>query len=93
MVHSYDGPLALSTDYMVFNVTKDDIKVRLAKIDQDIWPQPSTIPLIAPNPADNQTPLSDFIKSGRVVYQDVIEAMYSRINKLYNKNIPVPGQN
>ena len=87
---TYDGPLALATDYMVFNVTKDDIKVRLAKVEQDIWSQPSTIPLVAPNPADNKTPMSDFIKSGRVVYQDVLEAIYANINKLYNKNIPVP---
>jgi ribonuclease Z len=87
---TYDGPLALATDYMVFNVTKDDIKVRLAKVEQDIWSQPSTIPLVAPNPADNKTPMSDFIKSGRVVYQDVLEVIYANINKLYNKNIPVP---
>ena len=33
---TYDGPLALATDYMVFNVTKDDIKVRMAVVDEDI---------------------------------------------------------
>ena len=27
---TYDGPLALAVDYMVFNVTKDDIRVRMA---------------------------------------------------------------
>jgi ribonuclease Z len=77
---------------MVFNVTKDDIKVRLAKVEQDIWPQPSTIPLVPPNPADNKTPMSNFIKSGRVVYQDVLEKLYGQINKLYDKNIPVPAE-
>lgn len=89
---TYDGHLALATDYMVFNVTKDDIKVRLAKVEQDIWPQPSTIPLVPPNPADNKTPMSNFIKSGRVVYQDVLEKLYGQINKLYDKNIPVPAE-
>ena len=28
---TYDGPLALSTDLMVFNVTKNDIRVRMAR--------------------------------------------------------------
>ena len=32
---TYDGPLALATDYMVFNVTKDDIRVRMAAIDDE----------------------------------------------------------
>jgi ribonuclease Z len=27
---TYDGPLSLAEDFMVWNVTKDDIKVRLA---------------------------------------------------------------
>ena len=27
---TYDGPLALATDYMVFNVTPDDVRVRMA---------------------------------------------------------------
>jgi hypothetical protein len=26
-IHSLDGPLSLSVDYMVWNVTKDDIRV------------------------------------------------------------------
>ena len=38
---TYAGPLALAVDYMVFNVTKQDVKVRMAAIDEDIWPQPS----------------------------------------------------
>ena len=29
---TYDGPLALATDYMVFNLTKDHIRVRMAPI-------------------------------------------------------------
>jgi hypothetical protein len=32
------------TDYMVFNVTKEDIRVRMAAVDEEIWPQ---FPLIA----------------------------------------------
>ena len=63
---------------------------RIAQVEQDIWPLPSTIPLVPPDPSLNKTPFSDFIRSGRVVYQDVLEAVYANINKLYDKNIPVP---
>ena len=34
---TYDGPLAMANDYMIFNITKDNIRVRMAAIDQDIW--------------------------------------------------------
>ena len=35
---TYDGPLSLAMDYMVWNVTKDDIKVRMAAKDEGVWP-------------------------------------------------------
>ena len=31
---TYDGPLALAVDYMVWNVTKEDIRVRMAAKDE-----------------------------------------------------------
>ena len=30
---TYDGPLSLALDYMVWNVTKDDIRVRMSAVD------------------------------------------------------------
>ncbi len=39
---TYDGPLSLSVDYMVWNITKDDIRVRMAKVDENVWPPPDT---------------------------------------------------
>lgn len=38
---TYDGPVSLAVDYMVWNVTKEDIKVRMSAINEDIWPLPS----------------------------------------------------
>jgi ribonuclease Z len=35
---TYDGPLALARDLMVINVTKDDIVVRMASIDEYVLP-------------------------------------------------------
>ena len=87
---TYDGPLALAADYMVFNVTKDEIRVRMAAIDEDIWPQPSTIPLVPPDPALQRTEFSDFILDGRVVHREVLEDIYDEINEKFGTNESVP---
>lgn len=87
---TYDGPLALATDYMVFNVTKDDIRVRMAVIDEDIWPQPSTIPLVPPDRSLLRTTMTDFIIEGRVVHRDILEEIYAEINEVYGSNATVP---
>lgn len=33
---TYDGPLSLATDYMVWNVTKDKIRVRMTAHMEDV---------------------------------------------------------
>lgn len=86
---TYDGPLALATDYMVFNVTKKDIKVRMAVHDEDIWPQPAIQKKLPPD-ASTRVGFSDFIKGGRVNYKEVVDKIYSDINKEYGTNIPAP---
>ena len=87
---TYDGPLALATDYMVFNITKDDIRVRMAVVDEDIWPQPSTIPLVPPDPKLTRTTMSDFTRGGRVVHTDILEEIYAEINEQFGSNAQVP---
>jgi ribonuclease Z len=87
---TYDGELALAIDYMVFNVTKNDIKVRMAAIDEDIWPQPSTIPLVPPDPSIRRTALSEMMLGGRVVHRDVLEEVYGYINEKFGSNEKVP---
>ena len=87
---SYDGPLALAVDYMVFNVSKDDIKVRMAVTDEDIWPQPSTIPLVPPDPSLRRVQMSKDMIDGRVVHRDVLEKVYSEINDKFGSNAKVP---
>jgi ribonuclease Z len=86
---TYDGPLALATDYMVFNVTKEDIRVRMAVIDEDIWPQPAVQKKLPPD-ASKRIGFSDYIEGGRVPYKDVVDKIYSDINKKYGTNIPTP---
>ena len=82
---TYDGPLALSTDYMVWNVTKDIIRVRIAAVDEDVWPpQPSEEPLV-PDPS-LKVPFSDFIIKGKYDMRDVIQPAYDEINEKYDLN-------
>ncbi|MGI9521185.1 MAG: guanitoxin biosynthesis MBL fold metallo-hydrolase GntH, partial [Hyphomicrobiaceae bacterium] len=38
---TYDGPLSLANDFMVWNVTKDDIRVRMAVTEENTWAPPS----------------------------------------------------
>jgi len=87
---TYDGPFVLARDYMVFNVTQEEIRVRMAVVDEDIWPLPSITEKLAANPAD-RLGFSDFIIGGRQVYQDVIEQIYAEVNETYGTSFPAPG--
>jgi len=82
----YDGPLSLATDYMVYNVTKDNIRVRMSAIDEDIWPSP---PLKAKIPPDtgNSIPFSDFTKSGVEAFPEVTQPLFDEINEMYGTDV------
>jgi ribonuclease Z len=86
---TYDGPLALATDLMTFNVTKDKVKVRMAVIDEDIWPMPSITETLPANPKD-RVGFSDFITSGRVKFEEVVNKVYENTNKELGTNVPPP---
>jgi ribonuclease Z len=82
---TYDGPLSLAVDYMVWNVTKDNIRVRMAVKDEEVWPSP---PLKEKNPPDftKAIPISDFTKSGAVGLPEIVGPIYDEINKIYGTN-------
>jgi ribonuclease Z len=79
---TYDGVLSLAVDYMVWNVTKDDIRIRMAAKDEEVWPSP---PLKKKNPPDlsKSIPISDFVKSGFELFPQVIGPIWDEINKKY----------
>ncbi len=79
---TYDGPLALALDYMVFNVTKDDVRVRMSAVDDEIWPSPA---MRKKNPPDTSKaiPFSDFTTSGVVPLPEVVKPIYQEINETY----------
>ena len=75
---------------MVFNVTKDEIDVRMSAVDEDIWPQPSDIPLVPPDVNLQRTFMSEYYKENRVVHKDILEVIYEEINQMYGTNEKVP---
>jgi ribonuclease Z len=70
---------------MVWNITKDDIRVRMAVIDEDVWPPPATEKPQAPD-ASLRIPYSDMISGGKYDMSDVIQPTYDEINKEYGLN-------
>ena len=86
---TYDGLVEVATDYMVFNVTKDDVRVRMAVIDEDIWPLPSITKKESADPK-KRVGFSDFITGGRVVFKDVIENYYKQTNKEFGTDYQPP---
>jgi ribonuclease Z len=79
---TYDGPLSLSIDYMVWNITRDDIRVRMAIVDEDVWPPPATDTPQLPDPS-KRIPYSDMISNGRLDMKKVLQPTYDAINKQY----------
>jgi ribonuclease Z len=60
---TYDGPLSMATDNMVWNITKDGVKERMAVITHDAWSVPGPTP--QGPPVEGARPVfSDFINSG-----------------------------
>ncbi len=86
---TYDGPVVVAVDYMVFNVTRDDIRVRMAVIDEDIWPEPSITKKLDADPSKRYG-FSQYLMEGRHVYEDVIKYYYDMTNQEFGTNIPVP---
>jgi len=61
---TYDGPLAIARDLMVINVTKDDIVVRMAVVDEYVLP-PDVTQAYKDADRSAQKETSEFIQSGK----------------------------
>jgi ribonuclease Z len=71
---TYDGPLSLAEDFMVWNVTKDEIRVRMAIVDEATWAPPLAS---APQPPGGDPDRRKFSESSGVpvealLYSDFI---------------------
>lgn len=85
----YDGPMVMAADYMVFNITKDNIRVRMAAIDEDIWPLASTRPEQIDRSQKGGT-MSEFIKSGDYFMKEELSEIWDEVNKKYETDAKLP---
>jgi len=82
---TYDGPLSLATDNMVWNITKDNINVRMTVSPDAAWAVAG--PTKPPKPPAKGTvpdPISDYIKAGRWNVEDAQGAMIKQFKKENN---------
>ena len=101
---TYDGPLSLAEDFMVWNITKDEIKVRMAAVEEATWAPPLTGEAQLPGKNDQQNysdatgvPLesmknSDFIANGRWTdVDDVLRGVYKEAGEAVGRELPYPA--
>jgi ribonuclease Z len=99
---TYDGPLSLAEDYMVWNVTKDGIRVRMAEVDDHTWAPPLAAPAKAPSLDDRvafakeygldqkKVGFSDFTKSGSWNVDDVLRPIFQEASEALGREFPYP---
>lgn len=86
---TYDGPLSLAEDHMVWNVTKDKITERLAVVNEHSWNPPQVTPAIPPNPAD-RVPYSPEIEAGRYNMDEVIRPIWDEASRALDREFVFP---
>jgi ribonuclease Z len=102
---TYDGPLSLAEDFMVWNITKDDIRVRMAVVEEATWAPPlASAPMLPDGDSDRQkfskssgVPMdallySDFIIGGRWNGVDpALRGVYKEASEALGREFPYPG--
>jgi ribonuclease Z len=102
---TYDGPLSLAEDFMVWNITKDDIQVRMAVVDERTWAPPLASAAQPPGgdpdreqfSKDASVPVeallySDFIIGGRWGEVDeVLRGVYQEASEKLGQDFTYPG--
>jgi ribonuclease Z len=80
---TYSGPLSLSKDNMVWNITKDAIVERMAVSPDQAWAVPG--PTTPPKPVKGvPDPMSDYIKAGAWNVDDAQGEMIKKFKQEYN---------
>jgi ribonuclease Z len=62
---TYDGPVSMAADNMVWNITKEKIVERMTVSPDQAWAVPGPTPPPAPPTEGVPDPMTDFIKAGR----------------------------
>ncbi len=77
---TYDGPLSMATDLMVWNVTKDEIKERMAVATHEAWSVPGTA--VQPPPERGRPDVTtDYIRKGRIDVDDANARMVKEFSE------------
>jgi len=86
---TYDGPLSLAEDYMVWNVTKKEIRERMAVIDEHTWNPPLAYPA-EPVKAEDRVGYSPEIEAGALDMSDVLEPIYKEASEAVGREFEYP---
>ena len=99
---TYDGPLSLAEDYMVWNVTRNKIRERMAIVDKDVWVPPRTEPPCPPRPTDRDEfaatigiKTSDLLfmeetRKHRLDVDDAVKPIYERLGRKLGRKFNYP---
>jgi ribonuclease Z len=97
---TYDGPLSLAEDFMVWNVTQDDVRVRMAVVEEHTWSPPLASPAAPPSWTDRdamseqlgwELGYSEFIENGAFDVDDVLRPIYEDASRVLGREFVYPG--
>lgn len=77
---TYQGPLTMATDLLVWNISKHDVRVRQVVINPDAWPAKPLTPPDQPDPR-LRTPFSPFVDQGRIDVSQELAPMIDQFKK------------
>jgi ribonuclease Z len=80
---TYDGPLSMATDNMVWNITRDKVVERMAVITEEAW----SVPALEPPPVRTTPPVNMYSKeiiNGRWDVSDVEQRLLNEHAEKYN---------
>jgi ribonuclease Z len=60
----YDGPLSIAQDFMVWNITEDDLTIRMTVANPESYPPPAQVPAMPPVVEENAYTWDPFSFSG-----------------------------
>lgn len=86
---TYDGPLSLAEDYMVWNVSKEGIRERMTAFDEHSGNPPLAYPAIPVKPED-RVGYSPEIEAGRLDMRDVLEPIYKKASDALGRKFEYP---
>ena len=99
---TYDGPLSLAKDFMVWNVTKDKITTRMAVTEKATWAPPLAAAAKPPSMDDRKSfarnagldikdiGFSDFTKAGFWNVDDVLKPIYEETGQALGRKFNYP---